>query len=437
LNYQYGWFPAFSAGWRLSEERFMNHLSWVDDLKIRGGYGIMGNQLNVNPANAFTTFAGSPQQSYYDLNGNNSVPEEGFSKNRIGNPDAKWERNVNSNVGFDASLWGGGLQLVFDYYNKEVVDLLYTPTLVGTAGRALPPAVNIAKMKNSGFDISASTRQRFSEQVEFNATLNFTSYQNSIEQVADGISYFEQDMVRNQVQRSVSEFYGYDIIGFWNTTAEIDAANEQARKVTGDNNSVYQTDLGVGRFRYRDVDGDGRITPNDRTFIGNPNPDFSLGLNMGVSYRKFDMSLTFYGTFGNDIYNHVRWWHDFYASRVTAKSATALYNSWTPDNWNAKAPIQEVESSFSTNGVNNSYFIEDGSYLRLRNVQFGYSFSNSLLNRLRIDGLRIYLQAANLFTITSYTGIDPEIAGGNTNYGVDRGTYPSQLQFLLGLNLNF
>lgn len=443
LNKQFGVFPAVSAGWRISEESFMSGTSWLDDLKIRGGYGVMGNQLNVNPSNAFTTYGSNRQASYYPIGGSTIV--EGFQQTRIGNPDAEWEKNINANIGIDASLFQGRVQLTADYYRKDIDDLLYTPELIGSAGAASAPAVNIAKMTNQGIDMDLTTYFDLSKDLKLNATLTFTSYSNEIVNIADGVNNFDVEgrrftgstLVRNAVGHSVGEFFGYQIDGFWNSQAEIDAANEQARAATGNANSVYQEGMGVGRFKYVDQDGNDMVTANDRTFLGSPHPDFSYGLNIGLDYMNWDFSVFLYGVHGNEVWNNVKWWTDFYSSFAGAKSHTALYDSWTPQNQNATAPIQELTGSFSTANVPNSYFVEDGSYLRARQMQLGYRFAPAMLERLRLTNLRVYVQAVNLFTITGYSGLDPELSRGgtDTSFGIDEGSYPNQKQFIFGLNI--
>ena len=446
INKQYGWFPAVSAAWRISEESFMQGagLEWVDDLKIRIGYGIMGNQLNVDAANAFSTYGSNRQQSSYDITGSGNSLVEGFKKNRVGNPDAAWEKNINSNIGFDATLLNGKLNLTVDYYRKDIEDMLYNPELPGTAGRATRPFVNIAAMKNEGIDLSASSFFNLTEDLKLDATLSFTSYNNKILNISNSASYFDIDsrrfngstIVRNAVGHSVGQFYGYQIEGFWNSQEEIDKANASVRNAENPN-AIYQNDVKVGRFRYADINGDGQITAADRTFLGNPNPDFSYGINLGLNYKNFDFGIFLYGVEGNDIWNNVLWWTDFNSSFEAAKSHTALYNSWTPANHNAKAPIQELGASFSSANVPNSYFVEKGSYLRAKNMQIGYTFSLKQLERVNLERLRVYIQSANLFTITNYSGLDPEVSGGTVNFGIDEGTYPSHRQFLMGVNLTF
>ncbi|MCM4168488.1 TonB-dependent receptor P26 [Arenibacter antarcticus] len=445
LRNQYGWFPAVSAGWNIGNEDFIPENDWLNDLKIRGGYGVMGNQLNVDPPNSFTTFGGDQETSYYGITGSNQSTSEGFQQTRIGNPDAKWERNTNSNIGLDANLFNNSVQLSLDYYKKDIKDLLFNPDQPATVGTATVPFVNVAEMSNSGLDMDVSTFFNLTDDLRLNTTITLTTYSNEIKKIADGYSYFDREgrrfngstIIRNAVGHSVSQFYGYKIAGFWNSEDEITSANAGAVAATGDANTTYQSDVSVGRFRYEDIDGDGRITADDRTFIGNPNPDFTYGLNIELLYKSWDLSMFLYGSQGNDIWNNVKWWTDFYSSFTGAKSQTALYDSWTPQNTNAKAPIQETTGSFSLADVPNSYFVEDGSYLRAKHIQLGYTFPSDLMSKASISKLRLYAQVVNAFTITSYSGIDPEISGGTVSFGIDEGAYPNQRQLLFGVNVIF
>jgi TonB-linked SusC/RagA family outer membrane protein len=453
LNYQYGWFPAVSAGYRLSQEKFMKNITWINDLKIRGGYGVMGNQINVTPSNAFTTFGSNRTNSYYDIGGTSNSTVPGFAQNYIGNPDAKWELDKNLNVGFDGSFFNQRLDISADYYKKIITGLLYNPNLPGTAGSATAPYSNSGAMDNTGFDLAITTHTDIAHDLKMNATLTFTTYHNVIKKVTLGQPYFDQNsgrfngssIVRNQVGGPVGGFFGYKTNGFWNSQAEINAANAAAAQSSGVAGTTYQNDAAVGRFKYADVNGDGRVTADDRTLLGNPNPKFTSGLNLDFNYKNFDLSMFFYGSVGNKIWNDVRWYTDFYANFAGAKSKSALYDSWTPTNTDAKAPIQEVDGSFSTNTVPNSFYVENGSFLRLRNAQLGYTFDPRILKSVGIDRFRIYLSGANLFTITKYSGVDPEITGsGNnstqtssTNFGIDRGNYSPNRTYLVGVQVKF
>jgi TonB-linked SusC/RagA family outer membrane protein len=445
-RYRYGWFPAISAGWRISQEEFMKGIPWLNDLKIRGGYGIMGNQLNIESANAFTLYGLNKGSSFYDINGTSTTLTPGFMKTHIGNPNAKWESNINSNIGIDASFFKGKLEVSADYYFKKVKDLLYKPEISATAGRTDPPTVNIAEMQNHGVDLSiTATGIHLTKDLTMKANATFTTFKNKIVSVSADAPYFEQEsrrfngsfIIRNQVGQPISSFYGYKVTGFWNSQDELTAANLEAQKATNNPNAEYQSQAGLGRFRYADVNGDGHITEADRTFLGSPNPDFSYGLNLELDYKNFDFTVFLYGVQGNEIWNQVRWWTDFYANFAGAKSKVALYDSWRPDHHNATAPIQENTNTFSTNNVPNSYLVENGSYLRAKNMSLGYTFPTSPLKRIGVDRFRVYVQAANLFTITKYKGIDPEISGGTTNFGLDEGAYPNQRQYLVGVNVAF
>jgi TonB-dependent starch-binding outer membrane protein SusC len=446
LNNQWGWFPSGSIGWRISQESFMDDVTWIDDLRLIAGLGVMGNQVNVNPANAFTLYTGQMSNTFYAIDGSNSTLSEGFRQLRIGNPNAKWERNITANVGFDGSFFNDRLQASVEYYWKDVVDLLFNPSLIGTAGLANAPFVNIANMQNRGLDMSLSTFGQIAGEVQFNATLTFTSYSNEIVKITDDVDFFAQEsrrwpgnqFIRNQVGSPVSSFYGYVVDGFWQSQADIDNANANAPSGT------YQSQAGVGRFKYRDVTGDGEITPDDRTILGDPNPDFTYGIDLGFNFRNIDLNMFWYGSQGNDIWNQVKYWTDFFPSFNGAKSNTAVHNSWTPDNTNAKAPIQENTSTFSTDGVPNSYYVEDGSYLRLRSLQVGYTLPVEIVQRVGVRNLRVYVQGNNLVTFTGYSGPDPEIGfftgsgagGGPTNFGIDEGQYPTPRQILFGISFS-
>ena len=447
-NYRYGVFPAVTAAWRLSEEGFMKSLTWLKDLKIRGGWGIMGNQFNLSANNQFYTYTSDRNSSFYDISGTNNTIQQGFQVGQIGNPNARWEKDINANVGIDATLFDGMIDLTADYYHKDITDLLYNPSFPGTAGTGTVPFSNVAQVKNHGIDASLSFHKDIAHNLKLNVTGTLTTYTNTITKVADNQSFFYSggqrrfgtNFVRNQVGSSIGSFYGYKIIGFWNDASAITAADQQAQKATNNTTAVYQTAEGVGRFRYADMNGDGRITADDRTILGNPNPKFTYGFNIGLAYKSFDFNMFIYGSQGNDIWNNVKYWTDFYPSFAGAKSKTALYDSWTPTNHNAKVAIQENAGTFSTNNTPNSYYIENGSYLRAKNAQLGFTLPGSVLGRYGFESARIYVQAANLFTITKYSGMDPEINGNNnlvTEFGIDEGVYPNSRQFLLGVNIKF
>lgn len=443
VDNKWGNFPAASAAWRISEEKFMKGISWLNDLKIRGSYGVMGNQTNPSPTNGYTTFAGVRTSSYYDLTGSNNSILEGFQPYQTGAPQAKWEQDINGNIGFDATVLNNHLEISADYYKKDIKDLLFAPTPPGIAGTAISPFINIGTMTNRGVDLAVTGHAGITHDLKLDATLSFTAYKNTVKKVADNATYFDViqgrlgNIIRNQVGGPTSAFFGYKIDGFFNSQADIDNADKLAQEKNGPD-AVYETDEGIGRFKYKDMNGDGIITPDDRTILGSPHPDFSYGLNIGLTYKGFDFNMTLYGTQGNDIWNNVRWWRDFFGNFNTAKSYTALYDSWTEQNHNARAPKQEEQTYFSTGQVANSYFVENGSYLRCKNMQLGYTLPANVFSKWGVSRLHVYVQAANLFTITKYSGLDPELNGNAaTNFGVDEMGYPNQRQYLVGLNVGF
>lgn len=448
---KWGTFPAVSLGWRASQESFLQGVSWLNDLKVRGSWGIMGNQLNALDANSYTLYRGTRNTSYYDISGGGTV-SEGLWLYQIGNETGRWEKNVNFNIGFDASILGGKIDVSADYYKKNIKDLLFTITLPGTFGAANVPAYNVAAMTNSGIDLYTAGHFKAGNNLKINLEGTFTTYKNEVTQIdANGTPYFDLDgrrfngatIIRNAVGQPVSSFYGYQVEGFWNSWDEIKAANDAAKN-TG-KASVYMTDMAPGRFKYADMNGNGYIDPADRTFLGNPNPKVSYGLNIGLQYKSFDFSTFIFGVAGNQIWNNVKWWRDFAGTFPGgAKSKVALYDSWLPDRQNATAPIQEIGTFFSTVRVPNSYFVESGAYLRLKNISLGYSFPEQFLKNLHMSKLRVYVQAANLFTITKYSGVDPEISvnaranqNGATDFGIDEGSYPNPKQYLFGLQVAF
>lgn len=442
-NNPWATFPAGSVGWRISSEDFMKDVKWVTDLKLRASYGTLGNQ-RINATNAFSQFAQGPGSSYYDINGNSTSTSQGFQQSFVGNPNGKWETNTTANVGFDATLFGGKTEVIFEVYSKKTDDLLFPLPQVASGGAAVlvnPAFFNVANMKNTGVDMMISHRGNIggNSGIKFDVTGTFTTYKNEITGLAENISFFDFDngeagringvFTRNAVGHPISSFYGYKVVGLFQNAQDVA-------------NSPAQDGAAPGRFKYLNADGKGGITPDDRVFFGNPNPDFTYGVNLNASYKDFDIAAFFYGAQGKDAINYVRWWTDFYPSFQGSKSKDALYGSWSPSNTGAKTPIAENNSSFSSNGIPNSYYMEDASYLRLKNLSVGYTIPTRVLSRVKIDKLRIYVQATNLFTITKYTGLDPEIIGnGNgTNdrgFGFDAGVYPTVKQYYLGLNVNF
>ncbi len=450
-----GYFGSVSAGWLITRENFMKSIGWLNSLKIRGSYGELGSISNTRGVNSFTTYFSNPAQTYYAISGSNTGTAQGFAYSTFGNPKTKWEADIITNIGIDATILKNTLDFTVEWYQKKINGLLFQDQPPAVVGGATPPNVNIGDMKNTGVDIQAAYHGKVGKDFSFNIGANVTSYDNTVVRIPGTAGFFETaythntgPQVRNQAGHPVGAFFGYHIIGIYQDAADV------AKSPT-------ETDAAPGRFKYADLSGpdgkpDGIIGPEDRTFFGDPNPKFTYGINLGASYKGFDFSMVLYGSQGNDILNYTRYFQDFYPQFQNAKSEHLLYDSWLPadrslprDQWtavnpNAAYPIVENNSYFSTNAVINDFYMEDGSYLRCKQVQIGYNIPASALKRLRIDKARIYVQAANLFTITKYTGLDPELTtyssstNNNDSFGIDWGNYPSgQKNYNVGVSITF
>jgi hypothetical protein len=296
---------------------------------------------------------------------------------------------------------------------------------------AQAPGVNIGDVQNNGVDMSLTYHATLSPVSKLNITGIFTTYSSKVISIPNAGGYFTTastrigDFVRNQEGHPIGSFYGYQVIGYFS------GADDVAKSPT-------QQDAAPGRFKYADINGDGKIDDNDRTFYGNPNPKFTYGINANATIKDFDFTALFYGSYGNEIVNYTRYWLDMWASFQGNKSINLLYNSWTPSNLNPKAPILENASTFSTNTVPNSFYKESGSFLKMRSLIIGYTLPAAPLKSIGIDKLRIYVQGSNLFTITKYTGLDPEIGGQSQAFGIDYGSYPgNQKSYSVGLSVIF
>jgi TonB-dependent starch-binding outer membrane protein SusC len=443
-NHRYGNFPSASFGWRISEENFMaGKIKWLDDLKLRVGYGKLGND-NTNDFGFITTYAFDAWSASYPVDGSNTSFQAGFRQKMVGNPNVKWEESTTLNVGFDASMFGNKLNIALDLYDKKTTDLLYDkqldPTIYGLPDRQ---PTNIGDMDNKGIDLAATYRFTIARDWNFDAGLTFSKYNNKVVRIAD--PFFEGDRSRidpfnrSAAGHEMSSFYGYVIDGFFTSQAEMDA--------------IDQPQEGIGKWKYKDLSGpngkpDGKITSDDRTWIGSPHPDFTMGFNLGVTYKNFDFASFIYLKAGGQIANYVRYWSDFNTFQGN-RDRRVLYDSWTPDHQNAKLPILDGSDGYSGQQPS-TYFIEPGGYLRMKNLAIGYRLPASILRRAGIDRIRLYVQAQNLFTITKYTGLDPELSTKDVgrgdyrpnktdarNLGVDYGNFPTPRVWTFGANVTF
>jgi TonB-dependent starch-binding outer membrane protein SusC len=431
---RYGVFPAASIGWRLSGEGFMQDVPFIDELKIRAGWGQMGNQLNVDRENAYSFYRSTPGNSSYDLDGTGNTVVQGFDMDRVGNPVTKWEASTTVNLGIDAVFFNSRLEMALDVYSRVTEGLLLRAQAPGTLGHATLPFVNIGDIRNRGVDLMLATRGNIGGGgFRYDVALTLSHYKNEALKVGDnpndiipGTVLRNVEITRNMAGQPISSFYGFIIDGFYNTQEEVDAGPDQPQKR-------------VGSWRIRDINGDGVINSEDQTFIGNPHPDLTAGLNFTIAYKNFDFNIFFYSVLGGDLYNNTRWWTDFNSFQGN-RSRRMLEQSWRPgaDNSNALLPILDATDTYSNN-IANTYLLEDGSYLRARTIQLGYNIPQNIGSRIGINNLRVYVQGQNLFTITKYSGIDPDVTtlGPETGMGIDMGWYPNPKQYLVGVSLGF
>jgi TonB-dependent starch-binding outer membrane protein SusC len=433
-NNRFGVFPAVSAAWRVTAEDFMKSYTAISDMKLRIGWGQMGNSNAVNPTNQYSLYANDLGGGSYPLTGTNNSITSGFYQSQIGNPNAKWETSTTTNAGLDISLFKDKLEVLIDLWSRKTTDLLYQKPLPNVGGLATAPFVNIAEMTNKGLDLQVTNRGKITGDWTYEVTAIGSFLSNKIDKLADNITYFDVTSlpinrlnsvpIRNLAGYGLSTFYGYQVTGLFQNAAEVTAAPAQDGK-------------GVGRFRYADINGDGKITAADRTVIGSPVPKFTGGLTLAVNYQAFSLSTYLYTSIGNKIFNMSKWYTDFNPSFLGSAISARVKDSWTPTNTGATIPIYEDIANSSTNGEPNSYYVEDGSYLRMQNLTVSYNVPKAFLGGI-FKRLKVYASTNNVFTMTKYQGLDPSVGGAvDTAMGIDVGNYPITRSFMFGINAGF
>ncbi|UOY05123.1 TonB-dependent receptor [Muricauda sp. SCSIO 64092] len=435
---QSGFFPAFSGGWVISNEDFFPQDGLLNRLKFKASWGQLGNQElpasnpTINISNLNIEFAD------YAFNGGTNL-RTGALLSNVGNPDLTWEITESFNVGAEVGLFDNALGISLEYFRNTTEDLIVeNETIISdTAIDARAPFVNTGNVQNTGFDLNISYQNRSGGDFTYGIDLNLSTFENEVTELDGfllGDTFRGGPITRTEEGQPLSSFFGRVVDGIYRSEAEV---------AVGPDQGFASNAAGVGRLRYRDLNGDGVINDDDRTFIGNPHPDFTFGLNFNANYKNWDFSVFFSGVVGNDIYNYDKIFTDF-PTFPSGNRSTRVLDAFNPStNPNGSQPgLSFTILNGETN--TNSFLVEDGSFVRLKNLVVGYTLPSQLTDKWGIASLRFYANASNLFTITGYDGIDPEIqpinpdgAPANTalTIGVDESTFPVPQIFLLGVNL--
>ncbi len=408
-DHNYDWFPSVSAGWRISQEKFMeNTRSWLSDLKIRGSWGVNGNDLIDNEA-FYAKYLMSLDRGSYNMNGDGVTLSPGAFRIRTTNPDLKWEKTYQTNFGVDAGLLNNRLTFSLDYFYKHTKDMLVEKPYIATIGEGGYCWYNGGEMTNKGFEAQIDWRSSIGKDFTYNVGLNVTVSKNKVTDLLEDIydTYGGGYDGHSLVGQPLGSWMGFKTDGVFHSQAEVD---EYCQK--------YQVEFGhpaVGRIRYVDADGDGKINYNDRTWLGCDLPKAQFGLNLGANWKGFDMSM-FFTAIIRDAFNNSKYYTDLFQC-WNGNHGTALLDA-------AKAYDRYLETGYydcdtpapTTDNNNNEhevseFHIEDGSFLRLKTLTVGYSLPEALRSKLHLSNARVYFQAQNLFTVTNYSGADPEGLG--------------------------
>ncbi|TLP71943.1 SusC/RagA family TonB-linked outer membrane protein [Maribacter sp. ACAM166] len=425
---RFGVFPSGSLGWRISKEGFFPQDGFVSNLKVRGSYGLLGSQNVGN----YVTSSVLNVSNFYNLGG---MVQGGSTVSQLANPNLKWETTTIQNYGLDAEFLGGKMNFSAEYYKKRAEDILVNVPIPLSGGLGGSLANNAATIDNSGFEFGG-TYKHFSlnEGLNFDITANFNTVKNEVIALGEGVNAITgggytqggYNATRTDVGQPVASFYGLLTEGVYQTQTEIDA--------DGRTNAV------LGDMNFVDLNSDGLINDDDQTYLGSAIPDFEYSLAINMDYKNFDLSIFIQGVEGNELWNGKRY-HQVLDGTRGLKRREAL-DAWTPQNTNTIVPRATIRD-LALNKRPSDYLVEDGSYLRLKAVQLGYTLPSDIVKKLYLSKLRFYIAGQNLLTFTDYQGYDPELgrplngSGSLFDSGVNRRAYPNNQNLLLGVQVGF
>jgi len=424
-NNKFGIFPSFSAGWNVTNEDFWPENDIVNKLKVRGGYGVTGNDAIGNFG--YLALVGGGRN--YTFGSDGGIIYTGYSPNAPDNPDLKWEETSQTNIGFEARLFNN-LNMTFDYFTKETTGILQPVEIPGYSGASGFPLGNVADMKNTGLELELGYNNQFGE-FNFSANGNVSYLKNEVTFLGNGKEFISGgagfqsmgEVTRIQVGESINSFYGYRTNGVFQNMNEVNS-------YVNASGTPIQPDAVPGDFKWVDNDGDGSITEDDRMFLGTPIPKFTFGLTLNLSYKAFDFMMFTQGVAGNKIFQGLR-----RLDVANANYQTSILNRWTGEGTTNSHPRLTNIDANGNYGKFSDFYLEKGDFIRFKTVQFGFTLPSDIMSKIGAQKLRIYVTGENLFTLTNYTGFDPEI-GGNV-MGIDKGFYPQARSFMFGLNLQF
>jgi TonB-linked SusC/RagA family outer membrane protein len=456
-GHKYGTFPSVAVGWRIKNESFLKNVAWLYDLKLRGSYGEVGNEIPIGLFQYQSLYAGNYPSN---VNGGgldnlgypfNKIYQNGIAQIQPANATLKWETDKQTDIGMDAAFLGGALTLTVDWFKRDSKDFLLRLASPAQTGYNFITR-NVGSMSNKGLEIAANYKRTVSKDFQYGIGVTWTTIKNKLTSITSGTSFVTNfggltlngfqgwdEFSRSYVGRPVGEFFGYKSLGIFQSQSQIDDLNSKAP-----GGIYYRAATKPGDRYFADTNGDGLVNADDRVPIGNPQPKFFGGINLDGTYKAWDINLYFYGSSGNKILNYVESNLENFGKRGSegAENVTRKYfeNHWTPTRPSDRYARALPTDDDALNSIPSSVWIEDGSFLKLKNISIGYTLPASLLDRFSISRVRLYVSSQNLFTITDYSGLDPEIGiqGGNaTQNGVDNGTYPSSRYFTFGVNVTF